>query len=109
MAGAQRSHARIVPGRANPYRLRLYHSLWQEPVDGDQTRPDKGMLCAHIPRLGADLAAIAATLVSLIGVHLQQAEGVTSGTYLIALPHAATGQRHHFLPTTASAPSLTRH
>jgi hypothetical protein len=86
-------------------RLELYHSLWQEAADGDELIPTRGCSVPTFHGSAADLAAIAATLVSLIGVHLQQAEGVTSGTHLIALPHAATGPRHHFLPTTTSAPA----
>ena len=75
--------------------LELYHSLWQEAADGDELIPTRGCSVPTFHGSAADLAAVAATLVSLIGAHLQQAEAVTSGTHLIALPHAATGPRHH--------------
>jgi hypothetical protein len=85
--------------------LELYHPLWQAAADGDELIPTRGCSVPTFHGSAADLAAVAATLVSLIGVHLQQAEAVTSGTHLIALPHAATGPRHHFLLTTTAAPA----
>lgn len=77
--------------------LELYHSLWQEAADGDELIPTRGCSVPTFHGSAADLAAVAATLVNLIGAHLQQSETVTSGTHLIALPHAANGPRHHFL------------
>jgi hypothetical protein len=85
--------------------LELYHPLWQAAADGDELIPTRGCSVPTFHGSAADLAAVAATLVSLIGVHLQQAEAVTSGTHLIALPHAATGPRHHVLLTTTAAPA----
>jgi ThiF family/Prokaryotic E2 family A len=85
--------------------LELYHPLWQAAADGDELIPTRGCSVPTFHGSAADLAAVAATLVSLIGVHLQQAEAVTSGTHLIALPHAATGPRHHFLLPTTAAPA----
>lgn len=78
-------------------RLELYHPLWQEVADGDELIPTRGCSVPTFHGSAADLAAVAATLVSLIGAHLQQTESVTSGTHLIALPHAANGPRHHFV------------
>lgn len=77
--------------------LELYHSLWQEAADGDELIPTRGCSVPTFHGSAADLAAVAATLVSFIGAHLQQTEAVTSGTHLIALPHAAAGARHHFI------------
>jgi hypothetical protein len=85
--------------------LELYHPLWQGAANGDELIPTRGCSIPTFHGSAADLAAVAATLVSLIGVHLQQAEAVTSGTHLIALPHAATGPRHQFLLTTTAAPA----
>jgi ThiF family len=85
--------------------LELYHPLWQAAADGDELIPTRGCSVPTFHGSAAGLAAVAATLVSLIGVHLQQAEAVTSGTHLIALPHAAAGPRHHFLLTTTAAPA----
>lgn len=77
--------------------LELYHPLWRETADGDELIPTRGCSIPTFHGSAADLAAIAATLVSLIGAHLQQSEAVTSGTHLVALPHAAAGPRHRFL------------
>jgi hypothetical protein len=85
--------------------LELYHPLWQEAADGDELIPTRGCSVPTFHGSAADLAAVAATLVSLIGAHLQQAEAVTSGTHLIALPHAATGPRHHFLLAETDGPT----
>ncbi|MGV1009805.1 MAG: ThiF family adenylyltransferase [Dermatophilaceae bacterium] len=77
--------------------LELYHSLWQEAADGDELIPTRGCSVPTFHGSAADLAAVAATLVNFIGAHLQQSETATSGTHLIALPHAAAGPRHHFI------------
>lgn len=78
--------------------LELYHALWQEPGDDDELIPTRGCSVPTFHGSAADLAAVAATLVNLIGSHLQQPDPAVSGTHLIALPHAASGPRHHFLP-----------
>lgn len=82
----------------NDGRLELYHPLWQDTADGDELIPTRGCSVPTFHGSAADLAAVAATLVSLIGAHPQQSAAVPSGTHLIALPHAATGPRHHFIP-----------
>lgn len=83
--------------------LELYHQLWQEPSDADELIPTRGCSVPTFHGSAADLAAVAATLVNLIGSHLQQPESAVSGTHLIALPHAASGPRHHFLPAGTQA------
>lgn len=83
--------------------LELYHGLWQEPSDDDELIPTRGCSVPTFHGSAADLAAVAATLVNLIGSHLQQPESAVSGTHLIALPHAASGPRHHFLPAGTHA------
>jgi hypothetical protein len=82
----------------NDGRLELYHPLWQETAAGDELIPTRGCSVPTFHGSAADLAAVAATLVSLIGAHPQHVEAIPSGTHLIALPHAATGPRHHFIP-----------
>ena len=77
--------------------LELYHTLWQEPGDDDELVPTRGCSVPTFHGSAADLAAVAATLVNLIGSHLQQSDPVVSGAHLIALPTAAGGPRHHFL------------
>lgn len=78
--------------------LELYHALWEDAAEGDELIPTRGCSVPTFHGSAADLAAVAATLVNMIGLHLQQAEAPVSGTHLIALPHAPAGPRHHFLP-----------
>lgn len=77
--------------------LELYHPLWQDAADGDELIPTRGCSVPTFHGSAADLAAVAATLTSLIGGHLQLPVS-TSGTHLVALPHAAAGPRHQFIP-----------
>lgn len=88
--------------------LELYHALWEEAAEGDELIPTRGCSVPTFHGSAADLAAVAATLVNMVGVHMQQAESAVSGTHLIALPHAPAGPRHHFLPATTDAPELTQ-
>jgi hypothetical protein len=81
--------------------LELYHQLWNETAEGDELVPTRGCSVPTFHGSAADLAAVAATLVNMIGLHLQQAEAPVSGTHLIALPHAPDGPRHHFIPAAA--------
>lgn len=78
-------------------KLELYHPLWEEAAEGDELIPTRGCSVPTFHGSAADLAAVAATLVNIIGLHLQQVETPVSGTHLIALPHASAGPRHHFL------------
>ena len=84
--------------------LELYHPLWQEVADVDELIPTRGCSVPTFHGSAADLAAVAATLVSLIGLHLHQPSSNVSGTHLVALPHASSGPRHHFVPTNATEP-----
>jgi ThiF family/Prokaryotic E2 family A len=87
--------------------LELYHPLWEEAAEGDELIPTRGCSVPTFHGSAADLAAVAATLVNMIGLHLQQAEAAVSGIHLIALPHAPAGPRHYFLPATTDAPEST--
>jgi len=78
--------------------LELYHRLWQESLDDHEVIPTRGCSIPTFHGSAADLAAVAATLVSLVGIHLRQTATARSGTHLIALPHADSGPRHYFLP-----------
>ncbi|MEV0650953.1 ThiF family adenylyltransferase [Phytomonospora sp. NPDC050363] len=82
-------------------KLELYHPLWQEPTDSAELVPTRGCSVPTFHGSAADLAAVAATLVSLMGSHLHPAQSIISGTHLIALPHAAHGPRHYFHPADA--------
>lgn len=84
--------------------LELYHQLWQEAVDGDELIPTRGCSVPTFHGSAADLAAVAASLVNMIGLHLQRGDAVVSGTHLIALPYASTGPRHRFLPAMLDNP-----
>lgn len=85
--------------------LELYHGLWQETPDDHELIPTRGCSVPTFHGSAADLAAVAATLVSLLGNHLRQTSNTLSGTHLIALPHADSGPRHYFLPVeTCEAP-----
>ena len=87
--------------------LELYHPLWQEVADGDELIPTRGCSVPTFHGSAADLAAVAATLVNMIGLHLQQLPSTVSGTHLIALPHASSGPRHHFVLAEAEDASLS--
>jgi len=81
-------------------RLERFHGLWQEPSAGDELIPAHGCSVPTFHGSAADVAAVAASLVSLLGPHLNTN---VSGTHLVALPHApGTGPSHHFLPVTDS-------
>jgi hypothetical protein len=82
--------------------LELYHPLWEDAAEGDELIPTRGCSVPTFHGSAADLAAVAASLVNMIGLHLQQAEAPVSGTHLIALPHAPAGPRHRFLPAASS-------
>lgn len=81
--------------------LELYHPLWEEAAEGDELIPARGCSVPTFHGSAADLAAVAATLVNMVGLHLQQADALVSGTHLIALPHAPAGPRHRFLPVAS--------
>ena len=75
--------------------LELYHTLWQEPLDGHELTPTRGCSVPTFHGSAADLAAVAACLVNLLALHLTTPE---SGTHLIALPHSpGSGPYHHFI------------
>ncbi|MEW2087870.1 ThiF family adenylyltransferase [Streptomyces sp. NPDC006682] len=75
--------------------LELYHRLWQDTPDGDELVPTRGCSVPTFHGSSADLAAVAGTLTSFLGMHLTTPN---SGTHLVALPHAAGSPHHHFLP-----------
>lgn len=83
-------------------RLERFHTFWQPPETGDELIPARGCSTPTFHGSAADLAAVAATLVSLLGPHLQI---MASGTHLIALPHAdGDGPAHNFVPAPPRPP-----
>lgn len=79
--------------------LELYHGLWREPLSGEELTPTRGCSVPTFHGSAADLAAVAASVASLVGLHLASPEP-PAGTHLLALPHANEGPRHIFLPAT---------
>jgi ThiF family protein len=77
--------------------LELYQPLWQEPLGGHELTPTRGCSVPTFHGSAADLGAVAACLVNLLAMHLMTP---TSGTHLIALPHAeGRGPHHLFIDT----------
>lgn len=79
-------------------RLESFHELWQEVRPGAELIPTRGCSVPTFHGSAADLAAVASTLMNLIGRHMQVGRNDVSGTYLIALPHAVSGPSYTFLP-----------
>ena len=75
--------------------LELYHPLWQDTTDSGELVPTRGCSVPTFHGSSADMAAVAGTLTSLLGMHLTTP---ASGTHLVALPHAAGSANHRFLP-----------
>lgn len=77
-------------------RLERFHSMWQEPRTGDDLLPAPGCSVPTYHGSAADLAAVGASLISMLAMHVGSD---VSGTHLVALPHApGTGAGHHFVP-----------
>lgn len=75
--------------------LERFHTFWQEPVAGDEVVPARGCSVPTFHGSSADLAAIGATLTTLLALHLGTEQ---SGTHLVALPHAeGTGPGRTFV------------
>jgi hypothetical protein len=75
--------------------LELYQPLWQEPLGGDELTPTRGCSVPTFHGSAADLAAVAASLLNLLALHLT---APASGTHLIALPHSpGPGPHHHYI------------
>ncbi|MFC7962417.1 ThiF family adenylyltransferase [Rhodococcoides kroppenstedtii] len=83
--------------------LELYHALWEDADADDELTPTRGCSVPTFHGSAADLAAVSATLVNMIGLHLQGAEPPVSGTHLVALAHAPVGPRHYFLPAATDS------
>ncbi len=80
----------------NDGHLERFHVFWQEPAIGDEIVPTRGCSVPTFHGSAADIAAVGASLVSLLALHLNSG---ASGTHLVALPHApGDGPCHYFLP-----------
>lgn len=78
--------------------LEPFHTFWKDASDEDELIPTRGCSVPTFHGSAADIAAIAGTLTSLLGLHLASTEPV-SGTHLIGLPHSTTGPFRKFIPT----------
>lgn len=67
--------------------LERFHTFWQDAGPGDEVVPARGCSVPTFHGSAADLAAIAATLTTLLAIHLGT-DSDTSGTHVVALPHA---------------------
>ncbi|MGW3896632.1 ThiF family adenylyltransferase [Micromonospora profundi] len=77
--------------------LEPFHTFWKEVSAQDELIPTRGCSVPTFHGSAADIAAVAASLTSLLGSHLSSTEPV-SGTHLIGLPHSPAGPFRRFIP-----------
>jgi hypothetical protein len=77
--------------------LESFHCLWDVGALDGQMIPTRGCSTPTFHGSAADLAGVAASLVSILGTHLQVGVAL-SGTHLISLPHSEAGPLRTFLP-----------
>ena len=77
-----------------------FHTLWDTSAADDQLIPTRGCSTPTFHGAAADLAAVAASLTSILGAHLQPGAAL-SGTHLISLPHGEAGPLRTFIPESA--------
>ena len=77
--------------------LESFHTFWKEVSTRDELIPTRGCSVPTFHGSAADLAAVAASLVSILGTHLACTEPI-SGTHLIGLPHSPAGPYRRFIP-----------
>jgi hypothetical protein len=83
--------------------LEAYRTFWTDPGSGDELTPTRGCSAPTFHGSAADMAGVAGTLLSVIGLSMQ---AKLSGTHLVALPHSGVSPAHRFLPHVApTAPS----
>lgn len=76
--------------------LEPFHTFWTDVSAEDELIPTRGCSVPTFHGSAADMAAVAASLASLLGNHLRSTEPV-SGTHLIALPHSPVGPSRKFV------------
>lgn len=81
--------------------LEPFHDLWSGS-ESDEITPTRGCSTPTFHGSAADLAAVAASLTSILGSHLASTTPV-SGTHLISLPHGEAGPLRRFLPAQDGA------
>jgi ThiF family len=75
--------------------LEPYRVFWRDPAPGDEFVPTRGCSVPTFHGSAADLAAVAASLTSLIAPHLTDG---ASGTHLMALPQSGIAPAHCYIP-----------
>lgn len=85
----------IVTGTAE---LEAYRTFWTEPGAGDELTPTRGCSAPTFHGSSADMAGVAGSLLSVVGLSMQAA---ITGTHLIALPHSGVTPAHRFIPHAA--------
>ena len=77
--------------------LEPFHNLWKDVSTQDELIPTRGCSIPTFHGSAADIAAVAASLTSMLGAHLASSEPI-SGTHLIGLPHSPAGPSRQFIP-----------
>jgi hypothetical protein len=85
--------------------LEPFHLFWEEPLPGDEITPTRGCSVPTFHGSAADLAAVAASLTSMIAQHLKHP---ATGTHLVALPHSGVTPAHTYVPRSGSRNSHSR-
>jgi hypothetical protein len=75
--------------------LEVFRSFWDPSDPSDEIMPAPGCSIPTYHGSAADLAALAATLTSLLGPHLHAAQ--LAGSHLVALPHSYAGAARHWI------------
>jgi NAD(P)-dependent dehydrogenase (short-subunit alcohol dehydrogenase family) len=76
--------------------LEPFHTFWSDVQEQDELVPTRGCSLPTFHGSAADMAALAASLTSLLGSHIE-ADAPISGTHLISLPHSPAGPMHKFV------------
>lgn len=76
--------------------LEPFHTFWKDLAAQDELIPTRGCSVPTFHGSAADIAAVAASLTSMLGNHLASTEPV-SGTHLIGLPHSPAGPFRLFI------------
>ncbi|MFD2415408.1 ThiF family adenylyltransferase [Amycolatopsis pigmentata] len=95
-AGANEIDRRVGQKVLQDGSLEPFHTFWTDIPGDDELVPTRGCSIPTFHGSAADMAAIAATLTSLLGTHLAATESVP-GTHLIALPHSPASPSYTFI------------
>lgn len=75
--------------------LEDYRTFWSDPGSGEELTPTRGCSAPTFHGSAADMAGVAGTLASFIGLSMQ---ANCSGTHLVALPFSGVTPAHQFVP-----------